>query len=661
MKLKNIFKALAIAALPSWIAVGSLSSCSDMLETDSALFVSDPNINQKSDSVFYAYGIMQAMQQLADQYYFQNEMRGDISVPTDKATTHLKSLAQYSAGSECKYDSVYLYYKVINNCNTYLQKRDTTLLSGTQNVTINEFAAIASFRAWAYLQLVKQYGNVPYITTPVLTVSEINAKTEHTPYMNILADQAQYLQNLKNKYSEEFLSVPYYQKQVEVGHLNSSNSRTKTIEPSKCFIPLDIILGDIYLEMGEYEKAAVAYHDYLLYKAKNGVDALDVNYCNMAGTHDGNGLYVEVPLDYNINQNNQLTNGAANWDRIFSNNLMSGQPGDEVISYIPMAVNYTKGQTTDVPYAFGYDYYASENNSVSRYKIFGCPEHNEMQIQPSSRYMNMVKSQPYYYYTNEKDPQVISTRYMMSSTNIGDGRANMIVKGEATDSTKLYVQKPSTGFIYLYRTSTVFLHLAEALNRMGEPELSFAILKSGLNSGIKAYVDTAYVEENKIPAENYYIPIRAYQRLKEGNLDFFSDANANFFTNTTRKEIVGIHAHGAGAVEDIRSPYSYKSIVEARIKLNRVLFNGGDDGSKYTDEEYINAMEDILCDEYALEFAFEGTRFSDLERIARHKNMASTYGSNLGGRWFDYMLRGRDEIGALPSLVDENNWYLPFK
>ena len=32
-------------------------------------------------------------------------------------------------------------------------------------------------------------------------------------------------------------------------------------------------------------------------------------------------------------------------------------------------------------------------------------------------------------------------------------------------------------------------------------------------------------------------------------------------------------------------------------------------------QDSINAMEDILCDEYAKEFAFEGIRFYDLQRI----------------------------------------------
>lgn len=654
MKLKNLFTAIAVAALP---LSGALTSCSDMLESESSLFVSDPNLNQKSDSVFYAYGIMQAMQQLADQYYFQNEMRGEISVPTAKATTHLKNLANYSADAECKYDSVYLYYKVINNCNTYLQKRDTTLMSGTTNVTINEYVAIAAFRAWTYLQLTKQYGDVPYLTTPVLTVSEINAKTEHTPYRTILADQAQYLQNLKNSYSYEFLRVPYYQASVSIGHMNFSNASIKYMTPSKCFFPINIVLGDLYLELGEYEKAAECYHDYLLTTSKEkGITGIRNNYCNMRYPHDAD--YMELPMNYYAAENTDIRT-TNQWDNIFHT---GAEPGDEVISYIPMAVNYTMGQTTDVPYAFGYDYYATSYNQISKARLllFRCPEHNEPQIQPSADYMNMVKNAPFYYVTNEKDPLVLTTRYLTSSTNVGDGRANMIVKGEGNDSTKLYVQKPSTGFFYIYRNSTVYLRLAESLNRMGEPELAFAVLKSGINSELKQYVDTAYVEDYKIPQENYYIPKASYDRICTGKLDFLSSANVSYFTNAN-KEIVGIHQHGAGMVagkDGLRSQYNYATIVGARIDKIRSQFAPEKIGEPYTKEEYINAVEDLICEEYALEFAFEGTRFSDLVRIARHKNLDSPYGGQFGSTWFADIMKGNNPV---KSLTDENNWYLPFK
>ena len=55
-------------------AVFSTWSCSDMLETDSSRQVFDPELSEKTDSVFYALGILQGMQQLADQYVFQGEI-----------------------------------------------------------------------------------------------------------------------------------------------------------------------------------------------------------------------------------------------------------------------------------------------------------------------------------------------------------------------------------------------------------------------------------------------------------------------------------------------------------------------------------------------------------------------------------------------------------
>ena len=72
----------------------------------------------------------------------------------------------------------------------------------------------------------------------------------------------------------------------------------------------------------------------------------------------------------------------------------------------------------------------------------------------------------------------------------------------------------------------------------------------------------------------------------------------------------------------------------------------------------INAMEDIICDEMALELAFEGNRFGDLTRMARHKNRAGLYGSDFGSQWLAKKLAYKSPA---VSLLDEKNWYLPFK
>ena len=69
-----------------------------------------------------------------------------------------------------------------------------------------------------------------------------------------------------------------------------------------------------------------------------------------------------------------------------------------------------------------------------------------------------------------------------------------------------------------------------------------------------------------------------------------------------------------------------------------------------TKQDTINAVEDMLCDEYALEFAFEGTRFYDLARLARHKNEAGLYSANFG---MAATLIKRDDLKISKLTADE--------
>ena len=86
----------------------------------------------------------------------------------------------------------------------------------------------------------------------------------------------------------------------------------------------------------------------------------------------------------------------------------------------------------------------------------------------------------------------------------------------------------------------------------------------------------------------------------------------------------------------------------------------------------INAVESLICDEMALETAFEGCRFYDLTRIARHKNK-DTWGyatPNFGTNWFAWTI-ARRSVNAKPyenmnefngalytKLQNQSNWYL---
>ena len=673
---KNITKYLIACSLCCGGA--AVTSCEDMLESDSNRQVFEPALDQKTDSVFYAYGIMQALQQLADQYYFQNEMRGDLVRPTSRATTHLRSLATFSADATNKYDSVYLYYKVINNCNYYLAHRDTTLATGARNVVSNEYAAIASFRAWTYLQLARQYGSVPYVTEPVTTIGQINANTSMTSYESILQGEAQMLENLKARYSEDQLAVPTFnQTSRSIGMLNWKNERGQNVEkfirPSKCFVPLNVVLGDIYLELGQYEQAATCYYQYLRYQGFLNPSNISVNYNDFLGTFYSQYSpifkdFTEWPADYNSAKNSSLYNQVPVWENAFSHSAASG----DIITYIPMAVNYTMGKTTDIPAAFGYNYYGTESKGgvqVDGDEIFSCPKTEDIQVAPSQAYVDSARRAQYYYFTEQV--KVSPFNWIVKSQPLGDARASIVTQGAGADSAYVYTLKPSTAYIYLYRNTTVWLHLAEAINRMGYPDAAFAVLKNGLHSELPNYrylevylkdqAGNDSIDENGQKVldmtqshidDKYYLTPESYELLTT-RLPFLAQTNADIFRNGASKSFVGIHFHGAGAVEDLYSSYRYSTVVSAKIADISRKF--GLNLTTYTKDDYINAMEDLLCDEYAMEFAFEGTRFSDLRRIALHKNRAGTYGGNFGDIWLSRMLQNN-----APGITTQN-CYLPYK
>ncbi|MDE6012795.1 MAG: RagB/SusD family nutrient uptake outer membrane protein [Prevotella sp.] len=652
------------------LSISGMVACSDMLESDSSRQLFDPELDQKTDSVFYAYGIMQAMQQLADQYYFQNEMRGDLVKPTDKASTHLRSLSSFTADATNKYDSVYLYYKVINNCNYYLAHRDTTLATGSQNVVINEYAGVASFRAWTYLQLTRQYGAVPYVTEPVTTIGQINANTAMTDYMTILAGEAQMLESLKARYTEEQLAVPdFNQRSRSVGTLNwpnrNGNSQEKFISPRKCFIPLNVVLGDIYLELGKYEEAAVCYYQYLRYSEFTEKGSTSVGYLDdMSSTYSYYSPifknFTEWPADYNSAKMESLTEGKFLWINSF---VHAAEPGD-VISYIPMAVNYTMGQTTDIPASYGYNYYGTDRNDAVNVAInlgFGCPRTENIQIVPSQAYCDSARTAQYYYYTEQV--KVSPFNWIVKNAPLGDARASIIAQGIGADSTYVYVYKPSTAYILLYRNATVWLHLAEAINRMGYPDAAFAVLKNGLHSELTAYRylevyqkdedgnDVLDMVQSHID-DKYYLTPQSYELLTT-KLPFLAQENSEIFRNGNRTDFMGIHFHGAGAVEDLYSTYRYSTVLGAKLVDINDKFDLG--LQEFTKNDSINAMEDLLCDEYAMEFAFEGTRFSDLRRIALHKNQAGLYGADFGDVWLSRKLANN------AASITTKNCYLPYK
>ena len=159
-------------------AVCGFVSCSDFLdqESDQVIYADKDHLNNATDTLWSVAGIMNKMQVIADRTILLGEMRGDLSDITEFTSADLRDVAFFNISDENMYNAPRDYYAVINNCNYYLAKCDTALRNNRNELVFErEYAAVKAFRAWTYLQLVLNYGSVPFVTEPILrNLEQIN-------------------------------------------------------------------------------------------------------------------------------------------------------------------------------------------------------------------------------------------------------------------------------------------------------------------------------------------------------------------------------------------------------------------------------------------------------------------------------------------------------
>jgi len=165
-------------------------------------------------------------------------------------------------------------------------------------------------------------------------------------------------------------------------------------------------------------------------------------------------------------------------------------------------------------------------------------------------------------------------------------------------------------YVKLYRTMHVYLRYAEALNRAGYPNAAFVVLKYGM---WRDYI-TDYIPEA--------------ERQAAGDLISFSEYSF------TRENTLGIHSRGCGRAD---CDTLYK-IPECSTKADSIL-----------------AVENLICDEMALETSSEGLRYYDLMRVSMHRNDPTYLAGKVARR------DGTLNETLYNYLKDQKNWYLPIK
>jgi starch-binding outer membrane protein, SusD/RagB family len=193
-------------------------------------------------------GLYGKFQGLAERYILLNELRADMVEYTTNADVNLQQLSTHSVTHDNPYASPRLFYEFILNCNDVLKnfdimKRDNRLKVAEYD---QRYSDVVSLRSFVYLQLGIHYGEVPYITNPLVSLEEIkNASNFPRLSFNALLDTLIGV-NERTPFKEDY----------PVGSLNTSVDGYNT---SKFFIPKKIILGDLHLWKGNYLQAATYY------------------------------------------------------------------------------------------------------------------------------------------------------------------------------------------------------------------------------------------------------------------------------------------------------------------------------------------------------------------------------------------------------------------
>lgn len=590
--IKNYMKAVGVVCA----CMAAFPACTDMMETDSTTvgFEEDNRLDSPNDSLYSVLGILSQVQRLGDRYVLLGELRGDLMEATADANVDIQEISNFSVSSGNEYASFYDYYNVINNCNYAIAKMDTNIVFYEDKVMIPEYAQIKVIRAWTYWQLALAAGKVSWIEEPVLS---LEAALKEYPQKG-LEDLAQLLIDDLTPYVGA--------RALDYGTIDNFDSR-------KMFFPVDMVLGDLYLFLGRYADAATAYYR-LIDKRKLTLTGANGYYWDNAARGSASGAWISTYINMGSNE-------------LLSSLVYSSRPD----SYHPQLVRWSYNEVPSIVPAISFV------NWMSRVSHFYAAE-NATRIQ--GFFTGDLRGQ-----IESPNGAIASISY--STNGVGDYKGALIDKFYSL-SVSGGVEDPENevlgGLRYVrnlpvYRASQVYLRLAEAINRYGRPATAFAILAYGLNK-------TTLANASRIPVG---------ERTGEMFLDFTSDTYDNNVGTATRGRGRAIGYTGSDYLIPDYTPYDIvtETDEETGEEVERKVVSTDPVRLAAAKADSIEYVENFIIDEMAAETAFEGSRFFDLMRIARHRGQWPAYAAEkVAARFKDGGSNIQDR------LMDESVWFL---
>jgi len=204
----------------------------------------------KYDANAAIIGIYGKFMKLAPQYVVLNELRADLMDVTPNADINLRQLNLHEEKAGNPWIDPQPFYSLINDCNDALKNFRIMLDEHklAQEDYNQRYSDVATLRSWIYLQLVTQYGKVPYITEPLTKVDDM-AKLNNSGYP--VLDIEQMVDTLVNFVE----AIPYKDRYSDA----SLRTVIDGYDTRIMFIDKLFFLGDLYLWKGDYLQACTYY------------------------------------------------------------------------------------------------------------------------------------------------------------------------------------------------------------------------------------------------------------------------------------------------------------------------------------------------------------------------------------------------------------------
>ena len=597
------------------LAIGGVTSCADFFDQESehVAFVDNHYLDNATDTIYSVVGILNKLQAIGDRTVLLGEVRGDLVDITNEANSDLRDMALFNIGDDNRYNQPRDYYAIINNCNFFIAKADTALKNNrNEYIFMREYAAVKAIRAWTYLQLVLNYGSVPFVTEPIL--SKLDAEKQYPRYE--LQAICEYFINdlmpLTDRWANEY---------PEYGNIRSLRDGASRL----LFFPINVVLGDLNLWLASatgnqntYREAAMRYYKYISERNPNSYYPIGESCC-------------------------YWTAGSSIWDSPVESTPWESE---------------TYARNSELITVIAGDSIRAEGNYSELRNLFFSREENDYRVSivPSTGLFDLSESQA----NCTLGPTGTTFSYApagLSDHMSGDLRLYASYrKSERTDRTTnerfevSYNYKQNFQNIHIYRRSMVYLRLAEALNGAGLPRAAFSILSTGLNNSVyEDYVypycsesDSTWIHQLDFPTAYYGLVTAREQATR---------------TYNTNHNTIGIHTRGSGWTpfnEFYQLPDNPLPEIEFDENGDPIIVPVPKDTPELTQKQQA-FVDSLLLNENGLELAFEGTRFYDIMRFAmRQSNPEQFLAEKVAAR------RGKNNIdeGLKSRLMDRRNWYL---